>query len=380
MNITRPVAGAAVAALLIAACGGGDDDAADSTSTTEAATTTTTDAPETTTTEVETTTTSSTTSSTTTTTTVPVVHRQPLTGEPVDSEADILQRPALAVKIDNAPPARRNHSGLAVADIVFEEIVEADITRFAAVFHSQGSERVGPIRSGRTQDINMLRTFNEPLFAWSGGNPAVTAAIASSPLTDLNPFRGHGAAYYRGPGARPHNFYSSTDRLWEETPPDHPGPPKPQYQYRDADVEFPGEPTGGAAVQMGSIDVEWIWDPEAGAFARRQEGSDHIDAIHGPITATNVVVMGVNYRPSPADARSPEAQTVGNGPVYVFSEGKVIEGRWLREGPLFPALLLDEDGNNIELTPGNTWIELARVIPTDDPANPAVPIEIFPAQ
>ena len=51
-----------------------------------------------------------------------MIVRQPLTGEPVASEADIIDRAALVAKIDNVD-ARQNHTGLAVADIVFEEIV-----------------------------------------------------------------------------------------------------------------------------------------------------------------------------------------------------------------------------------------------------------------
>ncbi len=113
----------------------------EATITTLAATTTT--VAETTTTVAETTTTVA---ATTTTTIAPVIIRQPLTGEPLASEAGIVARPALAVKIDNHPGARRNHSGLAVADIVYEEKVEGSLTRFAAVFHSQDADPVGPIR------------------------------------------------------------------------------------------------------------------------------------------------------------------------------------------------------------------------------------------
>ena len=100
----------------------------------------------------------------TTTTTIPVVVN-PLTGAPAADES-ILNRPALVVKIDNHPRARPQW-GLNQADLVFEENVE-QLTRFAAVFHSQGSDPVGPIRSGRQQDIDLLGSLNHPLFAWSG--------------------------------------------------------------------------------------------------------------------------------------------------------------------------------------------------------------------
>ena len=377
MNLPRVMASAAAAALLFAACGGGGDDTSDSTPATD--TPPATEAEETTTSADETTTSASSSSTSSTTTTVPVVIRQPLTGEPLASEDEILQRPALAVKINNHPAARRNHSGLAVADIVFEEIVEGQITRFAAIFHSQGSNPVGPIRSGRTQDVDILLSFNAPLFAWSGGNPGVTRIIADSPLTDLNPFKGFGRAYYRGPGSAPHNFYSSTDALWALTPPDHPGPPPQQYRYLPEGETFEGTPTAGFDLRMGSIAIQWHWNPDFGVFGRVQGGQSHVDAVHGQITATNVIVMGVDYQPSAVDARSPEAQTVGEGPVAVFSNGQVIEGRWKREFSLFSLEFFDDEGEPIELTPGNTWIELSEAVPTLDPANPGLPIEIWPA-
>jgi hypothetical protein len=287
----------------------------------------------------------------------------------------VLARPALAVKIDNAPGARRNHSGLGVADIVFEEIVEGSITRFAAVFHSQGSEVVGPIRSGRTQDVDMLASFRRPLFAWSGGNPGVTRVIAESTMIDLNAQR-NGRGYYRGSGSIPHNLYNNTEVLWAQTPPDHPGTPPQQFHYVRPEGEFVGTPVAGVDVTMRGIDVEWDWDAETGRFLRRQEGGAHVDVQHGPIGATNVMVLGVEYRPSQVDARSPEAQTLGSGPLWVFSAGQVIHGTWERPTDTEPFTLFDEARNTIELRPGNTWIELAENLPSEDPENPGVQLEI----
>ena len=83
--------------------------------------------------------------------------------------------------------------------------------------------------------------------------------------------------------------------------------------------------------------------------------------MFGRIRATNVIVLGVEYAPSPADRRSPEAQTVGTGPAYFFSGGEVIEGTWKREFTLFPIEYLGPDGEPIQFAPGNTWIELADV-------------------
>lgn len=371
----------AVVALAVAACSGGADepDAAAVAPTSDA--TTTTVERSTTTTSTSSTTSSTTTSSTstTTTTTLPVIPRQPLTGEPLTDGEQPIDRPALAVKIDNASLARRNHSGLAVADIVYEEIVEANITRFAAVFHSQGSDTIGPIRSGRSQDVDLLTSLREPLFAWSGGNPGVTRLIADSPFVDLNAVRG-GKGYYRGSGQQPHNLYNSSDRLWEQTPEGHPGAPPQQFDYVRPGDAFQGQPTAGLELALRSIDVEWTWDADEGRFLRSQEGGRHVDVVHGQIGATNVVVIVAEYLPSQIDARSPEAQTISEGgPLWVFSEGQVQRGRWIRLAPTDPFTFVTDDGDPILLTPGNTWVELAEGVPTDDPANPDVALTVLPA-
>lgn len=306
---------------------------------------------------------------TTPATTLPAIPRQPLTGIVLNDPSEAITRATLVVKIDNAPPARANHSGLANADIVFEEIVEADITRFAAVFHSKGSDPVGPVRSGRTQDVDMLSSFNRPLFAWSGGNPGVTRRIYESQLISISHGQ-QGSSYYRGPGGSPNNLYSSTDRLWALTPFGHPGPPSQQFEYVRPEQTFTGEPINAVDIKMRSIDVTWEWSPPFGTFARSQEGSPHNDSVNGRISAVNVVMLVCKYQPSQVDANSPEAQTIGNGPVYVVSNGQKVSGRWTRETNDTPFQLLDDNGVVIALQPGNTWIELVEAKRGFDEANP----------
>ena len=161
----------------------------------------------------------------------------PLTGVPLDFGQVPPDRPALVVKIDNNPRARPQ-SGLNTADIVFEEIVEVG-TRFAAVFHSGDANPVGPIRSGRTQDIDLLSGLHRPLFAWSGGNAGVTRAIAESDFIDLNPNNVRGVYRRQGSNGAPHNFYSDTDLLFAQATPEA-GRPTPLFAYLK-----PGVAAGG---------------------------------------------------------------------------------------------------------------------------------------
>jgi hypothetical protein len=80
----------------------------------------------------------------------------------------------------------------------------------------------------------------------------------------------------------------------------------------------------------------------------------------------NIVVMAVEYRPSRVDRNSPEAQTVGGGPVHVFSSGVMRAGTWIHFVATDPYGLIVEpaaegaDVQELGLEPGRTWVELAR--------------------
>ena len=67
--------------------------------------------------------------------------------------------PILAVKIDDTAPAHPQ-AGLEDADIVYIEQVEGGLTRLAAIFSSKIPEVIGPVRSARISDIEIL----EPIY------------------------------------------------------------------------------------------------------------------------------------------------------------------------------------------------------------------------
>lgn len=356
-----------LASLLVAACGGGGGE-------TETTTTSTTEAPATSTTEAATTTTEEPEETTTTTTVPPDDPVMPLSGEEILDE-ELATRPALVVKIDNSPRSRPQ-TGLNDADIVFEENVE-QITRFAAAYHSTMPEIAGPVRSGRTQDVELLASLNRPMFSWSGGNPGVTAAVRASDLRDVGALTGfNGCCYFRSSDrSSPYNLYVRGESVMERAP-DDAGTPPQQFRYRQggADIEG-GEAADALRLSMDGIRVQWDWDQESGSYLRTQGNNPHLLIDGSQVSARNVVVLFVEYRPSPVDARSPEAQTVGEGIAWVFTGGQVLVGTWSREDAREPFELLTDDGEIMRLTPGRTWVELSRadkgaIVPAgEDPAS-----------
>lgn len=311
--------------------------------------------------------------STTTTTTLPPI-LAPLTGLPVDA---LITRPALVVKIDNHPKARPQW-GLNQADIVFEENVEM-LTRFAAVFHTNDSDPVGPIRSGRKQDIDLLEPLNAPLFAWSGGNSEVTRLIRASSMIDLSVSAALGGGGYRRESSRvaPHNLIAETSKLWTLAP-EGAQPPPAQFVYRTADESLPPTAleTGGVKISMDGVRVLWEWSSEFSRFLRSQDDKPHVDVEDVRVNAANVVVLYVQYGKS---GYSPVAKTKGSGEAWVLTAGKLFQGTWERADAAKPFTLKDTAGNIIKLTSGNTWVELPRVgkglsyLPGTEPAGVKYP-------
>jgi hypothetical protein len=282
----------------------------------------------------------------------------PLTGMPIQDPA-LAARPALVVKIDNHPDARPQ-SGLNQADIVYEENVE-QLTRFAAVFQTNSPDPVGPIRSGREQDVQLLGSLNKPIFAWSGGNPGVTAAIDGSDFVVANVQTNARKASksYRSNRKVPHNLYAYGSGLFTMAPAGATPPPQ-QFSYLKAGQTAAGDPSAGAEVAMDGVKVKWTFDKKSSTYLRFQGGAAHNDAALGQVNAANVVVLIVDYVQSAIYAPSPIAQTLGTGEAFVFTGGKAVHGTWTRNDRLETFKLTADDGSPILLTPGRTWVELAR--------------------
>lgn len=322
----------AAGAVLVAACGGGGDDAA-ATTTSKPTTTTTTEPPP----------------------------AAPLTGLPSDDET--VQRAALVLKIDNHNDKARPQVGINQADVVYEEQVEGGVTRLAAVFHSTGSDPVGPIRSGRTTDISIVTPLNRPLFGFSGANSATLREILQAAIVDVrwDAQQDHYEKDRSRPG--PHNLFTSTDDLWDAAD-DGTHPPSPLFTFRPVgealahpDAQTVGEfaVTFGGSAGYGNT---WTWDAASKLWARDQLGTPHVDADGVQVKVPNVIVQLVPYE---FRFGNPEAQLVGSGDAWIFTDGKVVEGRWSKGSIAEATSYTDVAGQPIALTPGRTWVELPAV-------------------
>jgi hypothetical protein len=291
----------------------------------------------------------------------------PLTGLPLADPAR-ASRPALVVKIDNAPKARPQ-VGMNQADVVIEEKVEDGVTRFFTIFHSTESDPVGPVRSARTTDIILASAMHRPLFAYSGTNATFQEQVNRAPLVDVG-INAMPGAYFRQSGRpAPYNLFSRTSALWQHAAPQSSAPPA-LFPFRAG-----GQPAAGGSPGAGvhiefvgkhiTTVVDYAWDAGSGTWRRVENGTPHNDGAGVQVAPKNVVVQLVQYKDTGQVDRSgtsvPEAELVGNGEAWILTDGKVVKGTWSKPTPEAVTAYNGPDGKAVPLTPGQTWVELAPV-------------------
>ncbi|MDZ4178644.1 MAG: DUF3048 domain-containing protein [Coriobacteriia bacterium] len=283
----------------------------------------------------------------------------PLTGlASPDSELPAARR-IVSVKVENSPAARPQ-SGIQSADVVYESITEGGITRFNCMFHSQVPETIGPVRSARFSDVKLVPQY-APLFAFSGANSRVNAAIRSAGLDNLSQDAGISNGYSRVRSrSAPHNLYLDLETIREEgAKRGFPTTQQPRRLNFERGVSNTGAlPAAGISIPFSTANrVEWTYDAAADAYLRDNNGSVHRDALTGEqLRATNVVVMWAQITPT-QPAGTYDITLTGSNRVSVFRNGQRVDGTWNAAADS-PPTFSEADGSPIRLSPGNTWFQV----------------------
>jgi hypothetical protein len=289
--------------------------------------------------------------------------QMPLTGMPTEV---VPHRPALIVKVSNSPEARPQ-TGLADADVVFEEVTEGGVTRFLAVFHSQLVEVVGPVRSARPVDAQLIAGFDHPGFAYSGARDEVRAMLTRTPavaITEGAPgfFRDHGT--YASHPVAPHNLFLELQPAWEAVT-DAGARPLTGIGWEFDDESPSASVVSGTSVEIpmsAAFTTSWEYDASAERYRRSQNGRP--SELTGPdrIGAANVVVLDTDHYVGASGY--PETNVLGSGSARILRDGQLFAARWSKPRETDPlALLLPDASGPFPLKPGPTWIHLADELP-----------------
>ena len=279
--------------------------------------------------------------------------RSPFTGEPVLS----LNR-VLAVKIDNIVYARPQ-TGLNHADIVYVLPVEGGLSRFLAIFSSHYPAVIGPVRSAREDDLQLLRQFGLPAFAYSGATPALLPYIArTARIVDL--YAGRTSGYYRDNSRiAPHNLYANTRQLLAQA--------RGASKARDIGFRFGPPPPGGKATRSASVSYPaasfgFTWSAAKDRWLVSMDGIPAVTASGARLSAATVVIQHTTVRTSrflEYGSPPPYAESTGSGTALVLRDGKAWTTHWSRPAANGGTTFTTASGQPMTFAPGQVWIVLA---------------------
>jgi hypothetical protein len=282
----------------------------------------------------------------------------PLTGAPAASAA-AAKRPALAVKVDNVLGAWPQ-AGLNQADIVYDIPVEGGLTRLLAIFHSQDVALIGPIRSARPVDADLLHQYGHSYFAFSGGTasdlgPIENHSLATPMWWDVTP----SLFVTRSDHAVPHQVFSSTARLYAGGEQRAPSTTPPPAIFSYGNVSAAATPAKSVVAQYAAATATWTWNGHY--YVRDQNGHPDLLIDGTQVSSTNVVIMSVAVTNTSAhDSHGtvvPLPLVIGAGTAWIFRGGTVVKGTWSR--PSENSETTFKVGSSVmSLAPGRTWVEI----------------------
>ncbi|MGN6796088.1 MAG: DUF3048 domain-containing protein [Streptosporangiaceae bacterium] len=275
--------------------------------------------------------------------------RSPFTGEPIKA----LRR-VLVFKIDNVPQARPP-TGLTKADVVYLLPVEGGLSRIFAVFSSHVPPVVGPVRSSREEDIQLLRQFGRPAFAFSGAQPKLLPVVEHARIVDL--YAGIVGGYFRNSSrVAPYNLYARTSKLLAEAN----GASKAKdIGFRFGPAPAGGKPTNVYNVSYRSAAFSIRWSSAQHRWLIWMDGKPATAADGKKLGARTVVVQYVKVGTSgflELGIRPPYAHTVGSGRAVVLRDGRAYHVRWSRPAADGGTTFTMPDGSRMPFAMGQVWV------------------------
>lgn len=296
----------------------------------------------------------------------------PLTGLRV-SDPSILDRRPVFVKVANYPASGRPHAGLSFADIVFEYYIGYGGNRFMALFYGQDSDKIGPMRSGRLVDPQIVSLYEGVLGFESAyvtildhineilGNRALNGAAGICPAI-CDDGRNIVTSVFGNSGAL-------TELAGER------GVENKRYTLNGMAFD-PDAPEGGEDGQQATILYssanrgEWRFDEDSGLYLRWIEDPDTADLEMIPLVDrnteeqlafSNVVVLFASYTEFTASMHDVDIWNSTGQRAVVFRDGQAYDITWSTPDKNQPIQFIDESGEIFRLKPGNTWVAIFGV-------------------
>jgi len=307
----------------------------------------------------------------------------PLTGIAV-ADPDLLDRRPVAIKVNIVPrSSNRPPWGLSFADIVYDYYHNDGYSRFHAIFYGDDAELVGPIRSGRLLDYELVHMY-QSIFAYGSADVLINQRLLNSdfsnrivlegttsscPPTDTAPLcRYEPTTYDFLLGGTSALSAYVTNRGVENG--------RQNLEGMTFNPEVPAGGVTGSQLYVrysGDNYTRWDYKPSSGQYLRYQDsvydtgqGEDYLpltDRLNDKqISAANVVVILARheyYQQPPNEII--DILLSGSGTAYAFRDGQMYKVQWNRPSTNSVLTLSNPDGSNFPYKPGNTWFQVVGV-------------------
>ena len=274
-----------------------------------------------------------------------------------------IDGPVLAVKIDDTNAAHPQ-IGVEDAEIVYIEQVEAGLTRLAAIYSTVIPQRIGPVRSARISDIDILNQFGRVAFAYSGAQRKLLPVIAAANLEDLGAQRQSPTIYTTDPARRsPFAMVLRADLLMQKIKDNN----LPVDVAKNVGFVFGDLPQGGKPVQQ--VVMNWPsatysaqWSEKESRWHLSHNGKLNLAESGIVLGPTTLVIQMVKISPSEYGDKfggiTPLSETVGTGKAYVLRNGEVFSATWNRPFPDSGTTFSLADGSTMNFAAGQIWVAL----------------------
>lgn len=278
---------------------------------------------------------------------------------------DETKRP-YAVTIDNEDTGCLPQGGLDKAQVIYEIIVEGGETRFMPVFWGTSPEMIGPVRSTRHYFLDYVLE-HDAIHVHYGWSPRAITDISNLKINNINGVANGGEIFW-DLTSNIYNWqdsYTSMEKIegyvsrvkYRTTKEKE---PVFTYNMEDAepDSEINAERVGIYYNQANTS--EYVYDPLTGWYSRFRKGKPHMERVSDKqLKAKNIIVQFTKNYPIPGDTEGrQEVETVGSGEGWFITRGKAIKIKWSKNSRQGPTRYADEEGNEIKLNPGQTWIQI----------------------
>jgi hypothetical protein len=302
--------------------------------------------------------------------------------EPVNSLSGRVgsDGPILVVKIDDTRAAHPQ-AGLEDADVIYIEQVEGGLTRLVAVYSSKIPAVIGPVRSARISDIEILEQFGRVAFAYSGAQKKLLPVIAAANLENLGAQRQSREIYSNDPMRNaPTAMMLQAQTLMQKVKEQQlPVAISKSVGWNFADTVDTGTAIASAKVSWPANSYDAVWSAAEKRWLLSHSGVPNLAASGIHLGASTFVIQLVSITPSEYGDKfggvTPFTATVGSGRGYILRDGKYISALWNRPTPDAGTIWRTLQGEEIAFAPGQIWIALTDKEPVFTPIPSKLPAD-----